>query len=545
MSDKVFNIIIKLTKQGGADKDVVSGLTSIKSGLTAGAAAAGTLVAAWVAVDKVLKATVGYLVNTTTEVEKFRNETGMSAEDSSRLLKVLDDLEISATDVGTAFKIAEKNGFQPTIQSLEAMQAQYQALNPGMERTQFLVKEFGKSGLNMQKFFETGDIAQRLEEVNQALLISDDNIKSVQQYKDSLNEIHNAWEALKISGGKTILPIVVSITKATVDEMKADQAYSDGVRANAAVQRQAFGNRQEGVYGVTKAVITQANALDNLATLEMKAANADKDLLFLTGQQTGAINDLGDALVDVGNQFSAMTDFGQNYDKFVKDSTALEADLAAARKQGYSETSQQITDIKQKLADLQAEQDKQTASWMLNIMTQQLSVDGLSQTEVQYLLDYQVQTGLLSKEGEQRALDAWNSAKAITDAIDSIPAGKTVDIYYVEHGNLPGAERPPSIGPGTTVSPKAVGGPFTGWAMVGDAPGGRMTPYTEYVYAPGGGMVYNQQQMAGRSAPSMAEGGMIVGNSDQTAMLQSIQRALDKLPRDLAAALKHELSQFL
>ena len=54
---------------------------------------------------------------------------------------------------------------------------------------------------------------------------------------------------------------------------------------------------------------------------------------------------------------------------------------------------------------------------------------------------------------------------------------------------------------------RALGGAFKGWAMVGDAPGGGITPYTEWVY--GSGTVYNQAQMAGRFAPPMAAGGAI------------------------------------
>ena len=61
---------------------------------------------------------------------------------------------------------------------------------------------------------------------------------------------------------------------------------------------------------------------------------------------------------------------------------------------------------------------------------------------------------------------------------------------------------------------KASGGSFSGWAMVGDAPGGVTTPYTEYVYAPHGAMVYNQSQMSGKSAPPMNGGGMIGGNME-------------------------------
>jgi hypothetical protein len=62
-----------------------------------------------------------------------------------------------------------------------------------------------------------------------------------------------------------------------------------------------------------------------------------------------------------------------------------------------------------------------------------------------------------------------------------------------------------------SITGKAGGGSFAGWAMVGDAPGGRMTPYTEYVYAPHGATVFNQAQMHGGAMPAMSGGGTIRG----------------------------------
>ena len=162
-------------------------------------------------IGKTVQASVGTLVTSATAVEKFRNETGMLTTDSSRLLVVLKDLGISAEDVDTAFKFAEKNGFQPTIQSLESMQKLYLALEPGMERTQFLLDNFGKSGNNLQKFFETGDIATRLEAVNKALILDPAALASVNKYKDQLNNLSNTWTGLKMNVGELTLPIIISV----------------------------------------------------------------------------------------------------------------------------------------------------------------------------------------------------------------------------------------------------------------------------------------------------------------------------------------------
>ncbi len=79
------------------------------------------------------------------------------------------------------------------------------ALNPGMERTQFLLKEFGKSGINLQKFFETGDIVERLNAVNQAMILSDKSIQSVQSYKDALVGLNDSLEGIKLGTGNFLI----------------------------------------------------------------------------------------------------------------------------------------------------------------------------------------------------------------------------------------------------------------------------------------------------------------------------------------------------
>jgi hypothetical protein len=85
---------------------------------------------------------------------------------------------------------------------------------------------------------------------------------------------------------------------------------------------------------------------------------------------------------------------------------------------------------------------------------------------------------------------------------------------------------------------KYSGGSFSGWAMVGDAPGGATTPYTEFVYAPHGATVFNQSQMSGKSAPPMAGGGIIagMGGGDMLSELKKLRSDLSDMPRQMAQA---------
>jgi hypothetical protein len=94
---------------------------------------------------------------------------------------------------------------------------------------------------------------------------------------------------------------------------------------------------------------------------------------------------------------------------------------------------------------------------------------------------------------------------------------------------------PPSTG--GKVKARARGGSFSGWAMVGDAPGGQRTPYTEYVYAPQGAVVYNQAQMSGKAAPPMASGGMISRAGKIELDPRTIRRMGEEIGKQLATAI--------
>jgi hypothetical protein len=101
-------------------------------------------------------------------------------------------------------------------------------------------------------------------------------------------------------------------------------------------------------------------------------------------------------------------------------------------------------------------------------------------------------------------------------SVDNVPTSKTTTIDVKVTGDtwifdyMGGGEAGNNSGDrGGYIPPLAGGGDFKGWAMVGDAPGGKKTPYTEYVYAPQGARVYNQSQIGNVQAPPMAGGGSI------------------------------------
>lgn len=270
-----------------------------------------------------------------------------------------------------------------------------------------------------------------------------------------------------------------------------------------------------------------------------KQKTAIEEVSFATDAHTRYLRDLKPAIdaaaeaaeeeavaaANLAEQYAALSDYAQSYTAYERERAALQGELATA-------TGDSVNEIKGKLAELEEAQKRQTDLWILNILQQQLSINGLTSAEMAFLLKYQVDTGLISASSAARAQSLYDdalemaagfdtaagAANSITSALNGIPGevNSTVNIHtnYTGGGSIPTTSptpgggtvyRPPTSGP----SEYAMGGAFSGWAMVGDAPGGRRTPYTEYVYAPRGAMVYNQAQMSGRTAPPMQTGGFI------------------------------------
>lgn len=229
------------------------------------------------------------------------------------------------------------------------------------------------------------------------------------------------------------------------------------------------------------------------------------------------------AAENLGEQYAALSDYAQSYTEYERQRMDLQAQLATA-------TGDSVNEIKGKLAELEAAQKKQTDQWILNILQQQLSLNGLTSAEMAFLLKFQVDTGLISQSAAVRAQEIYNSALEMAAGFDSATGsvysyqgainslqGKdiTVTTYYNSvygggsggGGNIPTNQPTPGGGtvprpPGAGPSQYASGGYLQGWGMVGERG-------TEFVYAPRGAVVYNQSQMAGRSAPPMASGGFI------------------------------------
>jgi hypothetical protein len=405
MPKNILEIAIKLTKEGGGDKDAIAGLVNLKKSITELVAVGGSIAAVGTALYKFGSESVDTYINLTDSVKKFHQMTGMSAESSSRLIEVFSDLGVSQDKVTTAMKFAEKNGFQPTIESILTMQQQYLKLNEGQERTEFLLKNFGKSGVDLQPFFEMGNIAERLQDVGVGKIITEEDIQAAQEYKDALDDLKDAEEEFKAEAGRKITPWWTDVIKGLTGSMEVQQ--------KATMSRRDYINlinlEKAPIDSATQSYMAQAQAIEETAsaTSDLAAAQAG-----VSG--TGPLATVED--------FKSLLDFSGKYMDIQDKISAKEAEIAIARKQGYADTGTKMSGLKDELSGLQAQEEQ----FMNQFLLQMLMMSGVPADTLMVIAQGM---GLIS----QKTVDAYTGAKNLADEIAKIPENQRATFeWYVK-----------------------------------------------------------------------------------------------------------------
>jgi hypothetical protein len=153
------------------------------------------------------------------QVRKLSEFTGMSNEESSRAIQVADDLRIEYGTLQMAFKTMAQNGIAPNMESLAQLSGQYKALGTDTERSQFLLKNFGKAGIEMAGAMDKGSTAIRsmTSSIADNMIMTEDAIDATNKYQETLDNLNDTWTGLTTSLGKAVLPSLIVGIK-TADE---------------------------------------------------------------------------------------------------------------------------------------------------------------------------------------------------------------------------------------------------------------------------------------------------------------------------------------
>ncbi len=194
----------EINKVTGAGSKLAAGFQSL-TGFSLGAGAAMAAVGAGV---KFLQQAVDETVNYATEVDNMSRLLGISTEETSRLIQASDDLFISQEKLASGLQAATRQGIDVSIDGLKKLSDEYLALPAGVERSEFVLKTFGRSGAEMGKLMEQG--ADGIEAATSAIadnmIVTQQSMNDIINYKRSVDNLNDSWQGVKYSIGTEVIP---------------------------------------------------------------------------------------------------------------------------------------------------------------------------------------------------------------------------------------------------------------------------------------------------------------------------------------------------
>lgn len=287
-NQSVLDIIIKTIKQGDGDKRVVSGLASVKSAGAAVMGAFAALAGTAYALNQAYDATVGTTVRLADEIRGIQQVSGLTAEESSKLVQLTDDFKVSQEEL---LKVMQKNGdvYDYSIAGLAGMSDAYLSLGTNEEKTLFMQERFGKNWGSFVELMEQGGEKIRAagEGINEALIFDQAALDSAREYQAQVDELSDSWMAYKVAVGQEVLPVMNTVLQGLNNQNEIQQI------ANRLLAEGTARNREEALslaavsleYGGLISRSDQANAarMNGLASFYETKAAADAASTGLAG----------------------------------------------------------------------------------------------------------------------------------------------------------------------------------------------------------------------------------------------------------------------
>ncbi len=230
VNDKIGN----LEKVSRAAGDFVSGLGVNFSALANPAMAAGQGVK--FVYDQVVSS-ISEFAEYGKQVESVSRKLGISAQESSKLIQVSDDLEVEYSTLTQALKAGLSKGIVPSISGLASLAKEYQKIEDPVQRAAFAQERFGRAGLEMQKILEVApdQLLQMGKAVEKSgLLMTQQGVEAAKEYRLALDELQDSWAGIKMTVGGAVVPavseylklenaLIAALREGRIDLIKADE----------------------------------------------------------------------------------------------------------------------------------------------------------------------------------------------------------------------------------------------------------------------------------------------------------------------------------
>lgn len=373
---------------------------------------------------QIWQATGQEFVNYAEQVKNMSRALGASAEETSRIIQVADDVRISYDSLKVAMKEAQKDGIEPNIENLAKLADQYKAIQSPAERTKFLLETFGKSGLEMGKLMERGGdgIRAMSDAIDESLIMTEKGIKASDDYQRSLDDFNDTLASIKLTVGEELVPVMNAFLRIVLTDIEAVGVFRDVLAGNKSLAEAArevadiindngfeifglqIGNITEEVEQSTEAFEASDDAIAGQADALKAAEQALKDY-------KDALEATSRANQDAERFIQSYADSQKNYEKSHAEATQRLNDAIA---EGDTEA---IEEARKAIQELEAQWHESTNKMIYDMVLAKVSVDGLTDAEFKATQQLAVQMGIRTQAQADEAIEMMEKATAIADGI--------------------------------------------------------------------------------------------------------------------------------
>jgi len=419
-----------ITGQTDAVKSSALSITDLRSAYMIAADAARIAGQVW-------QATGQEFINYAEQVKDFSRSLGASAEETSKIIQVADDVRISTQSLKMAFKEAQKDGIEPNIEGLAKLSDAYLALPPGVERTQFAIDKFGsKAGPEMEKLLVKGSAAIRdmSDAVSENLIMTDAGIKASDDYQASLDTLKDSAYGVQVAFGAKITPVLNAFMRVVLADIEAVGVFKDVLSGDKSLAEAAnevadiINSNGFEVFGfqIGEVSDTVENDLNPALEDNADALTAQKEAVQGAKDSLKEYEDALDAVSKANQDMESMSrTIAEDQKKYIGDHNSAVADLATAERE-YAEAAKEhgknseealtkLGDIdiaKEGIQELEATWHESANNMIYDMVLVGLSAGGLLDSEQKALDEYAVKAGIKT----QADIDEANRRREIADS---------------------------------------------------------------------------------------------------------------------------------
>lgn len=312
---------------------------------------------------------IGETVAYNAKVREMMQITGLSAEETSRLIQVADDLGINIESATAAMDAMNKKGVSPSIENLAIIADRFVNSKDKAAFAEEAIKLYGKSFETLVPILVKGGDAlkEQAASIAENMLATDKSIAAARRYEIAVDNLGDAWQGFKYTVGSAAIPpltdtlnLVNAVSIGLAAEKDILERFNDAV-SKGLIPQERYNQLRDLANASDEDAITllgllqtelenTAGTAENLAVKTLELADADRIAMGLTGQWAAWLRDKENkALVESAKDAENVRLAQEKYSQAMSDLSFLMSGRLTDSNKNFADQQKTITD---RMADI-------------------------------------------------------------------------------------------------------------------------------------------------------------------------------------------------